>query len=332
MQIYLAHVPEVPEEYSHAPTFRQQLRTQRAGSPIVDVDDPAAADLILFTECHQLPSDWRLQAIVNPDIAHAYPDRIAVYDERDRPWCSLPGIYVSMPHRRFNPQWQVAGSYWLFDEPAQRLDVDFVPRIRYLYSFVGNQTHKCREAIFSLPSDRAYIERVQNFVFFDPSSPRFEERRRRFAEVTLESSFVLCPRGVGLSSIRLYEVMAAGRTPVIIADGWVPPIGPNWDSFSIRWPESKVARLPAELRRREGEAAAMGLRARQEFDQWFARDVALTRQIEQLGQLLSLTPRSQFPRSGIRDAQFFKVWRDDIAVSWRKRALNLLRPNPVPAS
>ncbi len=38
------------------------------------------------------------------------------------------------------------------------------------------------------------------------------------------------PRGIGASSVRIFEAMRAGRAPVIISDDWiVPPVG-DWGS------------------------------------------------------------------------------------------------------
>jgi hypothetical protein len=148
-------------------------------------------------------------------------------------------------------------------------------------------------------------------VFTDSS------RMKRFAEVIFESSFVLCPRGMGTSTYRLFEVLAAGRAPIIISDDWVAPNGPDWDSFSIRWPESQISELPVELARRQGEASVMGIKARQAFDDWFATDVSLTRQMSELASLLDRSARPDFPSSGFRDAQFLRSAKAELVGSGR---------------
>ena len=318
----------MPDQYSCVPSVRAQLNSQREAHRLVEVDDPVNADIILFTECQLLPSDWRMNAISRSEIARAFPHTIAVYDERDRPWSSLPGIYVSMPRRAVNPTWQVAGSYWHIDQPADRLGPGYVApgHPQYLYSFVGSPTHKCRRSIFSLPaSGRARVVRIDDFLFYDSTPPRFEERRQRFAGIVFESSFVLCPRGRGLSSIRLYEVLAAGRVPVIIADDWVAPTGPDWPSCSLRWPESRIAELPAERERLEPKAHEMGRVARLALEAWFATDVALTVQIGQLAALLATNSRQDFPSRRVRDAYFRKVRKDEFSISSRQRLVRMRR-------
>ena len=50
---------------------------------------------------------------------------------------------------------------------------------------------------------------------------------------------MICPRGWGSSSIRLFEVMEMGRVPVIISDAWVNE-APKWADFSVRVSEADV--------------------------------------------------------------------------------------------
>lgn len=58
-------------------------------------------------------------------------------------------------------------------------------------------------------------------------------RWRRYLESLNDSKFVLCPRGFGTSLWILFEVMKAGRAPVVLSDRWTRPKGPDWDAFSI---------------------------------------------------------------------------------------------------
>eukprot|EP00667_Euglena_gracilis_P027349 EG_transcript_33752 len=62
--------------------------------------------------------------------------------------------------------------------------------------------------------------------------------------------FVLAPRGTGLHSFRLLEILSAGAVPVIVADGAVKPFSSvlRWGQFSVDVREAKVAALPAILR------------------------------------------------------------------------------------
>lgn len=281
------------------------LSRQDGTRPHCGTPDPAEADLILYPDCHLLSRDWRLTEIAESEPALRYPEKVAVYDERDTPWCRYPGIYVSMPSGSFNRRWQVAGSYYFMEDPADRIDGDPASIERdLLFSFVGGPTHPCRDRILALQSSRAHVESSKGFVFYESSSDRFAERRRSFAEIMFRSSFVLCPRGQGTSSFRLYETLAAGRAPVIISDGWVPPSGPDWESFSIRWPERRVAELHGALAEREADAEAMGRRAREAYDTWFSPTVALGAQLDQFEELARTGGFAGFPVGGVKDGQF----------------------------
>jgi hypothetical protein len=103
---------------------------------------------------------------------------------------------------------------------------------------------------------------------------------RRYAELTKATKFVLCPRGVSASSVRLFETMRMGRVPVILSDGWIPPVGPRWDEFSLRVPERDFTQLPALLERFEPEAVTMGGLARKEWERWFSEEVVFHQLVE----------------------------------------------------
>ena len=93
------------------------------------------------------------------------------------------------------------------------------------------------------------------------------------------SKFVLCPRGLGTSSNRLYEVMQLGRVPVILSDDWDEPGGIPWATFSIRVSESRVAQLRAILERHAPVAAEMGARALSAWHEFCEPGPALLRNL-----------------------------------------------------
>lgn len=51
----------------------------------------------------------------------------------------------------------------------------------------------------------------------------------RYNEILSDSVFSLCPEGAGPNSLRLWESMAVGSVPVVIADNWLPPSIPGAD-------------------------------------------------------------------------------------------------------
>jgi hypothetical protein len=103
---------------------------------------------------------------------------------------------------------------------------------------------------------------------------------KRYVDAGRRSQFILCPRGVAPSSIRLFETMCMGRVPVILADEWVPPQGPRWKNFSIQIPERDARSVPRILEEREADAFEMGLAARNEWEEYFSPEVAFHRVVE----------------------------------------------------
>ena len=236
MKIYLASSCAPPKESPVVRAFREVAARDKFGVHKL-ADSSEFADLILFVDNHMNP-DWRVRSMVEHPLLGRFPEKCMVYDERDHPWNALPGVYASMPAKYFDIGSQRAWTYYALSgntvvPPGAAADL--------LYSFMGTPGprtsggHTTRREIVSLRDDSASIEDTSGFVFYDDGGDpaAHAARQRRFAETIGRSKFVLCPQGAGTSSIRLYEVMRAGRVPVIIADQWVAPTGPDWNKFSL---------------------------------------------------------------------------------------------------
>lgn len=115
---------------------------------------------------------------------------------------------------------------------------------------------------------------------------------------------MLCPRGPGTSSFRLYEVMQLGLVPVILSDRWVAPAGIPWDDCCVWIAESRVAEIPSILQDLEDRASAMGVRAREAWEQWCEPGPTLMRRLLQNIESLMLR------RDGLYDERHFqRRWR-----------------------
>lgn len=71
----------------------------------------------------------------------------------------------------------------------------------------------------------------------------------RYMRLMRDSKFCLHVRGTRVQSPRLIEGMLFGCVPVIVADGYVPPLSWlfDWSKFSVRLPEVEHERLPEVL-------------------------------------------------------------------------------------
>ncbi|WCJ59684.1 exostosin family protein [Fontisphaera persica] len=107
-------------------------------------------------------------------------------------------------------------------------------RKRFLYSFVGRDACRLRNILFEIHEEQKYSDVVVRKTrgtsgYYSATEEEKNKMREDYLEIMGKSLFSLCPRGVGLSSIRLFESMEMGVAPVIIADDWLPCYGPKWD-------------------------------------------------------------------------------------------------------
>ena len=278
--------------------------------------DPESADAIVFTDAHLLPHDVGLRAFRDHPLARRHWEKCFVYDERDRPWLALPGVHVSMPAAHVDRAWQRAWTYYKAPTAARPTGPDAPPEL--LFSFVGSLSHPVRHQLVRIEHPRGLIEAVDDFTFYDPSSPNYESRRTHYVESLRRSKFVICPRGKGTSSIRMLETLAAGRVPVVISDDWVAPTGPNWSAFSLRLAQRELSSLPQLVEASEERWSFMAAAAATAYDEWFSQKVAFHRLGDLLADILVSLDRQPFPQTGVRNGAWRAAHLDHL--SWCSRA------------
>ena len=243
-------------------------------------DDPDAADLVLFAE-----SAWgneQLWSARRHPIVRRHREKCFVQCELDGVVPYLPGVYTSVPRRCHREDRIRSGSYlWMYSNPAIGYKPGG-PRPRWLFSFVGDvETHPVRQRILDLRHPQAFVKDAGGYRSVPKRSPgAIGAYQTGYSDVVQSSAFVLCPRGVSPSSVRVFEVMRSGRAPVVVSDAWVPPVGPDWTDFAVFVPESEVDTIPERLEAIQQDAAAMGARARQEWEEWFADNVVFHHMVE----------------------------------------------------
>ena len=221
-------------------------------------NDPEAADLILL--CGLLDNALFPREIWSHPLYRAHRGKCARLGTEDNVTAWVPGLYASLPRRfagagaRGAPYPHVAFADHLPDSPPLAAADGADRRPPFLYSFLGAfETHPLRRRIGRLNDERALIEDTTRHPGreYGQTAETYSAYRERFARMMSQSLFILCPRGSGASSIRLFEALKAGRVPVIVSDDWTPPNGPDWDSCSLRVREAEVERLPEILRAAE---------------------------------------------------------------------------------
>ena len=249
-------------------------------------DDPDAADLIIFVERAHAVGRY-LEDVRRHPYVKAYREKCFVCNSRYFGVPFLPGVYGQVRKRDyfFDNRLRSGGYTEIFEE--DQFGFDPTPTEQpYLYSFVGS--------VYTYPRVRAPLAELDHprGFFLDTSQERKEvfdtlevtdEKERyieRYVDITRKSKFILSPRGDAVASMRLFEGMKMGRAPVIIADDWVAPQGPDWDTFSFRVAEKDIKAIPELLEKEEHRAEEMGLLARQAWEDWFSEEVTFHRVVE----------------------------------------------------
>lgn len=240
--------------------LRQYAALDTIGAHSVS-DDPADADAILFVENTQF-DDILFKTLLSHELIKQFPEKVFMYNEMDRPWDVLPGLYCCMTRKHINPSRHAAFAYlgtpnpYIHDIHEQDIEM------QWLYSFMGSMSHSCRRTVMKLEHPDGYVQDTSDFNVWRSNHSELEVRGKSYANRLAASQFVLCPRGIGCSSIRLYETLEAGRVPVIISDDWVPPNETDW-SFAIQVEERRISSIPGLLKSMQGESEERGQAARQ---------------------------------------------------------------------
>jgi hypothetical protein len=218
----------------------------------------------------------------HPLVIDALHKCFLISDE-DHPLPVLPGLYAALPKLTFysNSSWQrhFRTIFYLSNHNPyiKELRGQGGP-IRYLFSFVGSRTSRVRKKLFRLAFKREDILlRATDSAYFWKDFIVLQGIRKTgdnqdylvdYTQEILQSRFVLCPRGNGNSSYRFFEVMEAGRVPVIISDSYVfPKIPYEWNDLVIRVKENEVDRIEAILSQNEHrfeKMAALNLKVYEE--------------------------------------------------------------------
>ena len=277
MPSILLKTPEAEQPVDNRWRFGQHdllLKSARQSTRHRLTDDPSDAEIILFSSGGPEPL---FGSITHSEEYRRHPAKCFVFDQADHPLALLPGVYASIEKSWYDPRWTRSGFYVHIDEEHRFHVQPWQEEMPYLFSFVGSCSNApVRTRLRALDDPRGRVVDTSGQVtpaYTTGDADAIRRLNQSYTDTVRESRFVLCPRGVGCSSQRIFEVMRMGRAPVILADEWVPPVGPEWERFSVTIPEADVLELPRLLASRESDAREMGIVARQQWERWFAPPV-----------------------------------------------------------
>jgi hypothetical protein len=264
--IYVITTAEnTPERPWLTANYDRMVRAGRAyrGGDFFLADEPDDAEFVLFVDsCEPYLGD-----VTRSPLYRSFADRAYVHNCNDAAVPVVPGMYVDMPTPVRRPELQIGAFYLrLFDNEALLArDDETLPTV--LFSFVGNvrTAPEVRGQIVALRHPGAHL--------VDRSSG-MKDQDSDYVTRLRQSNFVICPRGLGPTSWRFYETMMAGRVPVIVSDRWVPAREIDWRSFALHVPEREIKSITRLCEENLSRAAAMGKRAREEWERCCALETA----------------------------------------------------------
>lgn len=233
------------------------------------VHEPAKADIILLTDI--VFRDFGRQ-IMNNYLINKYPNKCFVIATKDNPINFFRGLYASaekslLDFRRIRTC--AYNTYPFKNNSIQNDNEAEVPK-KYLFSFVGANSHPVRKRILELKFKREDICIIDTSHSFNLWNERNTVGgQSEYVAALLSSKFSLCPRGAGASSIRLFESMKLGIAPVIISDEWIFPNGPDWRRFSIIIKYNQLHLIEDIVSDYENRWCEMGKLAKEAYNRYF---------------------------------------------------------------
>jgi hypothetical protein len=270
---------------------------QGVNQPFPLVDRAQDADIVVFWEEYQASEQTLAPKLRAAARGIGDPDKVFVVSGEDRSAGFLPGVYVSTPQIGWDEHRFRTGAYFKVMNPLVGQAAEARSRKpTLLYSFIGSATTPIRQEIFRTlrSNDRRWIQDIGDVRYWvDVESADKRPGQQAYLEKMLDSVFVLCPRGGGESSFRLFETMQLGRVPVILSDAWVAPRGPRWQDFSIRVAEKDFGRLDEILAPYYESSQEMGILAREEWERWFQPSVLPWRTLQWIYDIFLSRPHSE---------------------------------------
>lgn len=234
---------------------------------------PDDADVVLFATNHNFHPVGL--GVLGENIFRRHFGKCVVFNCDDYPSPIIGGLCASWPCRETTPG---LAKGWCYHHPnAAEVALQRQPwpgRPKYLWSFCGSAaTAPVRGQLINIRDSEGFCENTSQQSLPNlmgiASQAAQEQFVNKYVSLLANSAFVVCPRGRGPSSMRLFEAMRAGRAPVIISDDWTPAPFVAWERCSLRLPEAEIGRLPEFLREHRADAQTLGQRANEEWNRVF---------------------------------------------------------------
>jgi hypothetical protein len=254
-------VPLASPDVSLIESLRAEL-LQRPG--MVEEADFDRADALLIHEPWAF-REWRyIDKLIADPVIGRFSYKVYTVNSDDGPAGLLRGLYGGLPRSRFDPALHSAIPFVAQPNEAV-LAAAGTPRTpsTHLATWRGNtkSNRPLREGLLKLyaGSSDIKVEATQSWLNHGA------DEKQHYVQLLRSGKFSLCPGGWSAASIRIFESMALGVAPVIIADEFVEPAGPDWQAISLRVKEADLASLESILLEHADRHEEMGARA---YEAW----------------------------------------------------------------
>ena len=299
------HTPLADDESEILENIELNIKSNNLINLNCSLDD---ADAIIIQEKPSFKNFRYKRILKNDSIFKKYADKIFTINTDDCATGLIKGLYTSIPKNRFNPDFHSV-------VPYSSLNNDLIlkkgPKItpNFLASWRGNpKSNKIRNKLIKLYCNEVAFDIQSTNSWFNHNN----EEKQIYKNSLINAKFSLCPAGWAPVTFRIYESMALGKCPVIIADQFVRPEGPDWESFSIFVPEDKINNLKQTLEQEESSYVDLGEKAYQNWEKFFSPSNICNYYTTQLINLIQASKlssvESEFKRWDSYDMSFNNNW------------------------
>jgi hypothetical protein len=197
---------------------------------VYEAKEPGLADAIIIQEINSYKDFRYIKKLLNDPLISKYPHKVFTINHDDCATGLLKGLYTSIPKSRYNPAIHASVPYMGY--PNELIFATNQAKVEplYLAGWRGNtESNKIRTKMFNL----FYLNPHFQIATTDSWLNHKLDEKKIYINIIRNAKFSLCPAGWSAASFRIYETTALGRCPVIIADNFMPPKGPNWKEFAL---------------------------------------------------------------------------------------------------
>jgi len=286
------------------------------------VDHPEDADLILDLSSNQSLKYGYVFGVDPTSPYHRWPDRTLAWDASDDPTGRLPGFFCSLERSSFDPRCHETICYPLVYNREVRFRAH--DEATCLFGFSGSPSSGLRARIFEHFGEDGDDARVrQSRSLWDTMfADGHNSEKTLYADELARCRFILCPRGNGVASIRIYEALQTGRVPVILSDRFVPPSFVNWERCAVFIRERDVARVRDVLRERDADWPALARSAHEQYEACLSDASQLRTMAAAAPRLLENSRRTRRSRHVAYTINILPTWA---AARARRTAREILR-------